>query len=79
MNSSLITADSTTHLKILLVSLLAGIVVVWVGVGARVAAADTTSFDTRLGTVDFAARQTDASETHLSGVGVNGAMEFRAY
>ena len=42
MNSSLIMADRTTHLKILIVALLAGILLLWVGISARSAA--TTSF-----------------------------------
>ena len=36
MNSSLITADATTHLKILAVALLAVIVMIWIGIGTRV-------------------------------------------
>ena len=35
MNSSLVTADMTTHLKILAVALLAVILVMWIAVGAR--------------------------------------------
>jgi len=35
MNGSLITADGTTHIKILVVSLLASILVVWVGLSAH--------------------------------------------
>ena len=42
MNSSLIMADRTTHLKILIVSLLAGILLLWIGINARSTA--TTSF-----------------------------------
>ena len=42
MNSSLIMADRTTHLKILTVSLLASILLLWVGISARSTA--TTSF-----------------------------------
>jgi hypothetical protein len=38
MNSSLITADGTTHLKILVVALLASIFVMWVAISARSAA-----------------------------------------
>jgi hypothetical protein len=34
MNGSLITADGTTHIKILILSLLASLVVVWVGLSA---------------------------------------------
>lgn len=37
MNSSLVTADAGTHLKIVSVALLAAILVIWVGIGARVA------------------------------------------
>ena len=35
MNSSLVTADMTTHLKIVAVALLAVILVMWTAVGAR--------------------------------------------
>ena len=35
MNGSLITADGTTHIKILVISLLASILVVWVGLSAH--------------------------------------------
>ena len=35
MNSSLVTADVTTHLKIITVALLAVILVMWIAVGAR--------------------------------------------
>ena len=35
MNSSLVTADVTTHLKIVTVALLAVILVMWIAVGAR--------------------------------------------
>jgi hypothetical protein len=35
MNSSLITADTTTHLKIVAVALLAVIAVIWIGIGTR--------------------------------------------
>ena len=35
MNSSIIMADRTTHLKIVIVSLLASILLLWVGIGAR--------------------------------------------
>ncbi len=48
MNSSLITADSTTHLKILFVSLLASIFVMWVGISARSAATKSFSGDPRV-------------------------------
>jgi|HubBroStandDraft_6_1064221.scaffolds.fasta_scaffold173890_2 hypothetical protein len=41
MNHSLATADRTTHLKIVVVALVAAIVVVAVGITARVTAADT--------------------------------------
>lgn len=36
MNHSLVTADRSTHLKIVAVSLVAAIVVIWVGVTADV-------------------------------------------
>lgn len=48
MNSSLITADSTTHLKILVVSLLAAMSVVWIGISARSTAANSPSADWRI-------------------------------
>ena len=35
VNSSLVTADSTTHLKILIVALLAAMAVVWIGISVR--------------------------------------------
>jgi hypothetical protein len=35
MNSSLCTADGTTHLKIVATALVAAIVVVWIGIAAR--------------------------------------------
>ena len=35
MNSSLVTADVTTHLKIITLALLAVILVMWIAVGAR--------------------------------------------
>ena len=35
MNSSLITADVGTHLKIVTVALLAAVLVMWVGLGMR--------------------------------------------
>ena len=41
MNHSLAAADRTTHLKIVVVALVAAIVVVTIGIAARVAAADT--------------------------------------
>ena len=37
MNSSLVTADVTTHLKIITVALLAVILVMWIAVGSRMA------------------------------------------
>lgn len=41
MNSSLITADRTTHLKILAISVSAAILVAWIGIGARLAGGAT--------------------------------------
>jgi hypothetical protein len=41
MNHSLATADRTTHLKVVIVALVAAIVVVTVGIAARVTAMDT--------------------------------------
>ena len=35
MNSSLVTADMTTHLKIVAVALLAAILVMWIALGSR--------------------------------------------
>jgi hypothetical protein len=43
MNSSLITADRTTHLKILAVSVLAALLVVWIGIGARLAGRESAA------------------------------------
>ena len=37
MNSSLVTADVGTHLKIVGVAILAAMVIMWIGVGARLA------------------------------------------
>ena len=37
MNSSLVTADVTTHLKIIAVALLGAILVMWIAVGSRMA------------------------------------------
>jgi hypothetical protein len=48
MNSSLLTADSTTHLKILVVALVAGISVVWIGISVRSTAANTPLEDSRI-------------------------------
>ncbi len=42
-NSSFFTADQTTHLKIVVVSLLASIVVLAVGIAARPQATDNTA------------------------------------
>jgi hypothetical protein len=41
MNHSLVTADSATHLKIVVVALIGAILVVGVGIGARAAGATT--------------------------------------
>jgi hypothetical protein len=35
MNSSLATADSSTHIKIVAIALLAAMVVIWVGIAGR--------------------------------------------
>ncbi|MEA2930391.1 MAG: hypothetical protein QOG38_2819 [Hyphomicrobiales bacterium] len=43
MNHSLVTADRTTHLKIVAVSLIAAIAVILVGITARITDADTTT------------------------------------
>jgi hypothetical protein len=43
MNHSLVTADRTTHLKIVAVSLIAAIAVIMVGITARIAEPDTAS------------------------------------
>jgi hypothetical protein len=37
MNSSLVTADVATHLKIITVALLAAILVMWIAVGSHMA------------------------------------------
>jgi hypothetical protein len=42
-NSSIFTADRTTHLKIVVVSLVASIAVIVVGVAARTTTTDTTA------------------------------------
>ena len=47
MNSSLITADTTTHLKIVATALLAGIFVVWIGLSARVSTAGASATNPR--------------------------------
>jgi hypothetical protein len=43
MNSSLITADSATHLKVVILGLLAAILVVWIGIAARNTSERTSS------------------------------------
>jgi len=43
MNHSLVTADRTTHLKIVAVSLIAAIAVILVGITARITDGDTTT------------------------------------
>ena len=43
MNHSLVTADSTTHIKIVAVSLIAAIAVILVGVSARITDTGTAS------------------------------------
>jgi hypothetical protein len=48
MNSSLIMADGTTHLKILIVALLASMFVMWVGLAAHSAATKSFSGDPRI-------------------------------
>ena len=48
MNSSLIMADRTTHLKILTVSLLASILLLWVGISARSVATTSVSKGPRI-------------------------------
>lgn len=48
MNSSLISADRTTHLKILAVSLVASIFVMCVGINARLKTSDSLSASPRL-------------------------------
>jgi len=45
MNHSLVTADSATHLKIVVVALIGAILVVGVGIGARVAGTATMGLD----------------------------------
>jgi hypothetical protein len=37
MNSSLVTADVGTHLKIVGVAILAAMLMIWIGIGARLA------------------------------------------
>ena len=48
MNSSLIAADRTTHLKIVATALLAGTLVVLIGISARISTAGTSSTNPRL-------------------------------
>lgn len=43
MNSSIRTADSATHVRVVVVSLLAAIVVVMAGLSARTSASDATA------------------------------------
>lgn len=45
-NSSLLTADRTTHLKIVVVSLAASVAVMFVGIAARPGASDPTAMQT---------------------------------
>jgi hypothetical protein len=39
MNCTLLTADAATHAKIVIVALLAGIAVMWIGIGTQLRAA----------------------------------------
>jgi hypothetical protein len=52
MNTSLVTADGATHVKIVIVALLTAIVVVWIGIGANMNSGkvllDGPRFDTHL-------------------------------
>jgi hypothetical protein len=55
MSGSLTNADSTTHIKIVIVALLAAMVVIWVGIAGRTSTAvsegpryEKSSFDTRM-------------------------------
>lgn len=43
MNSSMCRADATTHVKIVATALLAAIIVVWVGIAARLSPTTTAS------------------------------------
>ena len=43
MNASLLTADAGTHLKVVVIALLAGILMVWIGIAARVVSDPTPS------------------------------------
>ena len=43
MNSSLLTADGATHLKVVIIALLAAILVFWIGITARVASDSSSS------------------------------------
>jgi hypothetical protein len=43
MNSSMCRADATTHMKIVATALLAAIIVVWVGIAARLSPTTTAS------------------------------------
>jgi hypothetical protein len=42
-NSSMFTADRNTHLKIVVISLIASIAVIFVGIAARTTTSDTTA------------------------------------
>jgi hypothetical protein len=50
MNSSLVTADRTTHLKVVIVALLAGILVATIGTSARIAGGSALSASPRIET-----------------------------
>ena len=52
MNDSLITADASTHLKILAVSLLAAILVISIGISARSMPAGSFATDPRVERTD---------------------------
>jgi hypothetical protein len=48
MNSSLLTADGATHLKAVVIALLAAVIVVWIGMTARVATDSASSAGRRI-------------------------------
>jgi hypothetical protein len=64
MNHSLMTADGTTHVKIVVVALVAAIVLVAVGITARVTAMDTETARVRTeGVVVKAGKATTYTKT----------------
>jgi len=48
MNSSVITADVTTHLRVLFLALLSAFIVVWIGMSARVTVSNASLPESRI-------------------------------